>query len=81
MTKAQPASMGMVARIGIGLVVATAWAIFSVLYAWPVMVALGVLHGQWRVVPAFGFWQVGIVLLAIRLVTPRQTQLTDRAAP
>lgn len=33
------------------------------LATWPVMVALGVLHGQWVGVPAFGFWQTLILLV------------------
>lgn len=45
--------------------------------AWPVMVALGVGHSEWAPCPSLGFWQVAIILWALRLVTPYRMKFTE----
>lgn len=57
----------MAVLVAIGTVVGTILALV-VLACWPVMIALGVLHGQWHEVPAFGFWQTVIVLFGVGFV-------------
>lgn len=40
----------------------------SVLYTYPLMLAIGVLHSYWKVVPAFGFFETFVVYIAYRAV-------------
>lgn len=49
-----------------GLLLATF--VYALASAWPVMIALGVLHSQWNGVPAFGFLAVFVLLWAADLV-------------
>jgi hypothetical protein len=44
--------VGFLVAAGLGLVV-----------AWPLMLALGVLHHQWPVVPAWGYWGTYVIYL------------------
>jgi hypothetical protein len=44
--------------------------LFSGMGAWPVMVALGILHGYFHVVPALGFWASAVITLAVRVLVP-----------
>lgn len=39
--------------------------ITSLLTAWFVMLALGVAHGQWPAVPAFGYWATYVLVLGV----------------
>lgn len=56
------AMLGVVAALGLGVV-------WSVLAAWPVMLALGVIHGWVPEVPATSYVETLLLLVALRMVT------------
>lgn len=35
---------------------------------WFVMLALGILHHRWEQVPAFGYWETYVIMVAINVV-------------
>jgi hypothetical protein len=64
--------------IGAGAFVLLISGVCFVFFAWPVMVALGILHAHWHVVPAFGYLATLVILWALRIVTPFSTKVTDK---
>lgn len=63
------------------LIVATIYMVSSGISAaesaWPVMLALGVCHSEWPQVPALGFWEVLVLIWALRLVTPYRMKFAE----
>lgn len=49
--------VGFLMAVGLGLVV-----------AWPLMLALGILHRQWPVVPAWGYWGTYVIYVATSIL-------------
>lgn len=43
--------------------------ILFLLLAWPVMLALGIAHSRWSVIPAFGYWETWGLSIGIRYST------------
>ena len=54
---AEQVIVGFATAVGLGLVV-----------AWPLMLGLGILHHEWPVVPAWGYWGTYAVYIAISVV-------------
>lgn len=54
--------------LGAGLLVSIALAGGLALSTWFIMLAAGMIHSVWSLVPALGFWQAGIVALALTLL-------------
>lgn len=52
-------------------------ALIAATFAYPVMLALGILHSYWRGVPAFGYLATVILLWAFRLVVPYAVKTRD----
>lgn len=44
------------------------FAVWDVVYAWVVMVGLGILHSQWPQIPAFGYGTTYVLMLALWIV-------------
>jgi len=53
-----------------GISITPAMAIFAVLPAWFVMLALGAAHDQWPVIPALGYWTTYLLLLGFSILNP-----------
>lgn len=56
------------AVIGFGTVLISA--VSAAAGAWPVIIAVGIVHHHWRIVPAFGFWAALVLLVALRMILP-----------
>ena len=54
-----------------GIIVVAFAAGFALAGAWPVMIALGILHTYWHGVPAFGFLATWVLLWATAVVASR----------
>jgi hypothetical protein len=53
------------AAFKLGIVNVVVYAIMTLIWVWPVMLALGILHHQWAVVPAFGYWPTYALALGL----------------
>lgn len=56
---------GIAAVAGLFLIIFSAGLALS---TWLIMLVLGMIHSVWDVIPALGFWQSGIVALALSLL-------------
>lgn len=66
------------AALGVAVVLFAAG--FALAGAFPVMIAMGILHSYWHGVPAFGFWATLVLLWALAVVASRLQPSTTASA-
>lgn len=54
--------------MGKGLMFIFMGLVFAFPSTWFIMIALGILHGRWEQVPAFGYWETFVVFAALNFV-------------
>lgn len=53
---------------GVCLCIFVATFLFALVAAWPIMIGLGILHGQWNAVPNFGFLAALVLVWGLDLI-------------
>ncbi len=73
-------SRGMIKKIVFLIVVAPfANILCGLAMAWPVMISMGILHSHWAVIPAFGFWEMALIIFLYGYLLDTLAQLNKAA--